>query len=438
MAEISIVEALRDKLQDEEPREKNRKKRKTEKKKPVKLQRFSATVLDADGNHVRTKIKAATRSRARLALTSEGLNVVEVHPVPRWWEIEIGRAIPADVLLQATRQLSAFTSAGVPLLESLYMLSDSTKNKRMRQTLIAVAEDVRDGDTLPQAARAHPAVFPAYYVSILDASERSGDLSTTFETLSAYLDRDLTSRRAVKAAMYYPLILVVLSVVAVVVLSTAVLPKFEVFFDSLNAELPLATRILLGISRFFATWWWAVLLGFLVLVEGMFLLRRTDRGRLWIDKGLLRLPIFGKLIEFVALERFSRVLGSLSSAGVPLPDGLQLAAGVMGNRSFDLAVRSTREGVLRGEGLTVPMEATGVFPPETVQILRVGEQSGRLVNQLEMAADFYSKEVDYRLKNLTALIEPVVLLVVGGGVGFVAVALVSAMYGIYTSTNLGG
>lgn len=399
--------------------------------------KYDASVMDAAGKKSKKRVSSVGRSRARLELTAAGFQVLEIHEVKHWWDIEIGKPVSQQVLLQVTRQLAAFTAAGVPLLEALRLLANAVNHKRMKATLLAIAEDVRDGDTLPQAARSHPQVFPEYYLSILDASERSGDLRTTFETLASYLERDLASSRAVKSALYYPAILLVMAVVAVVVLSTTVLPRFEQFFSSLGAELPLATRILLSVSRFMGDWWWAVLLGFAWLVVMLIIFRNAKTGRLVTDRFLLRLPIFGHLIEIIVLERFARVLGSLSAAGVPLPDGLRLASGVMGNQAYNLAVQQTREGVVAGLGLSDPMEATKRFPAEIVEIIRVGEQTGRLVEQLDHSATYYAKEVDYRLKNLTTLIEPVVLLIVGGGVGFVAIALVSAMYGIYSSVNVG-
>lgn len=352
-----------------------------------------------------------------------------------FWEIEIGRPVPQSVLLQVTRQMGAFATSGIPIIEAINLLAVSTKNKRMKLVLVDMARAVNGGMTLPQAVRLNKKVFPSYYIAILDASERSGDLTTAFETLSTYLERDLASVRAVKSALYYPIILILLAISTVVVLSAVVLPRFADLFESLNIQLPLATRTLMGFSLFVSNWWQLIILVALILLGIFLYIFRTKTGRYTIDKAILRLPIFGNVIELIALERFSRVLGSLANAGVPLPDALHLSAGATGNKKFEYAVDSTREGVLQGRGLVDPLAETKTFPAETVQILRVGEQTGQLVNQLEHAAVYYAKEVDYKLKNITSLIEPIILLVVGGGVGFVAVALVSAMYGIYSGSS---
>lgn len=352
-----------------------------------------------------------------------------------FWELEIGRPVPQAVLLQVTRQMGAFASSGIPIIEAINMLAISTKNKRMKAVLVDMARAVNGGMTLPQAVRLNRKVFPSYYIAILDASERSGDLTSAFETLSTYLERDLASIRAVKSALYYPIILILLAISTVVVLSAVVLPRFADLFESLNVQLPLATRLLMGFSLFVSTWWRLLLLAALILLGIFMYIFKTEAGRFTIDKAILKLPIFGNVIELIALERFSRVLGSLANAGVPLPDALDLSAGATGNKKFEYAVQATREGVLQGRGLVDPLAETKAFPAESVQILRVGEQTGQLVNQLEHAATYYAKEVDYKLKNITALIEPIILLVVGGGVGFVAVALVSAMYGIYSGSS---
>lgn len=356
----------------------------------------------------------------------------------KWWELEFGKVIPTSVLLQVTRQLAAFSAAGVPVLDSLEMLTKTLKNKRMSATLLEIGDQIRNGASISKAVASHPKVFPRYYAAILEASEQSGDLSITFETLTSYIEREFTSKRTLKSAMYYPAILVVISILAIFILSIVVLPKFEIFFSSLNASLPLPTQLLLDSSRFIATYWPILALSSLVLGVILYFYRRSTKGAFNLDKIALKVPVLGKLIELVLLERFTRILASLSSAGVPLPQGLSLAGKSLGNRVYVKAIEDVREGVLQGRGFVDPFEETKIFPEEVSLILKVGEQSGRLVQQLDYASSYYSKEVDYKLKNASTLIEPLILVFVGGGVGFVAVALVSAMYGIYSSTSLGG
>lgn len=400
--------------------------------------KWNVVTTDSAGKKTTTKVEAPSRSRARMLSNQPGTTLVSIREAKPLLQMEFGTTVKGDVLLQVTRQLAAFTSAGIPVMQALSMLAKSSKSAPMRAALEAMVDDVRDGDTLSNSAKEHTHVFPAYYIAILGAAERTGDLSGTFDTLANYLERDLSSARAVKSAMYYPAVLTLLGVGAIVVLSTAVLPRFKTFFASLHTDLPPATAALLAITGFVGSYWWALLIGFALLAVGFVALKNTQAGALAIDRATLRVPIFGNLLQLVALERFCRILGSLNDTGVTLVESLALSAHVLGNKAYEKAIIQTRDGVIGGRGLADPLEESKLFPSEAVQIFRVGEQSGLLSQQLRHAATYYSGEVDYRLKNLTALIEPVVLLLIGGGTGFVAVALVSAMYGIYNSTSMGG
>lgn len=397
---------------------------------------FVALVENEKGEQKREKLQASDRVTARVALAERGLTVVELEKVKPWTEIQIGSGIPDGQLLQFTRQMAAFIGSGVSVSKALELLEKTAKNKNLKRVIGMLNSDINEGESLGTAVRSHGKTFPSYYAAILQASERSGDMTTAFETLSAYIERDLGSKRAVRSALYYPAILILMGIAAIFLLSTVVLPRFQVFFTSLNAQLPVTTRALLAFSAFFSAAWIYILLGIVLGVVLIFALGKAARGRYLIDASLLRIPLVGGLLELVALERFARVLGTLSVSGVPLPDSLALASKVVGNSVYGAAITKVRRGVINGQGLSDPMENTKAFPEGMIQIVRVGEQTGRLSQQLEQSALMYSKEVDYRLKNLTTLLEPLVLLLVGGGVGFVAIALVSAMYGIYNSGQL--
>mgnify|MGYP003333557267 CR=1 FL=1 len=398
---------------------------------------FVVTTTDEHGKRNSQAMRATGRSRLRMELKARGERDIEIVETRPWWSLQFGSRIPARVLLDTTRQLAAFSEAGISVLEALTMIGESTRNKRMRAVLQMMADDIRDGETLPQTVRAHGGAFPPYYMAMIDAADRTGNLATTFGTLANYLERDTASRRAVKSALFYPAILVALGSVAVVVLSVVVLPRFAEFFDGLDVPLPTPTRMLLAGTAFVANWWSWLFGAIAASVILLVLTGRTSSGRQVLDRWKLRIPIAGPLLRDIALERFSRVLGNLSGAGVTLVDALELSSTVVANQHYARAVNATREGVIRGRGLAEPMTEAQAFPPEVVQVIRVGEHTGRLTEQLQHAAQFYAREVDYRLKTLTSMLEPVALLLVGGAVGFVAVALVSAMYGIYSDAGLG-
>ena len=305
----------------------------------------------------------------------------------------------------------------------------------MRAILEELVVEIEGGSTLSESVARHPHVFPTYYPTILSAAERSGDLPGALRTLNLYLERDLRSKRAVRSAMTYPIVLIALTFVAVTVLSTFVLPKFESFFSSLDVKLPLTTRMLLSSTRFVGTFWWAIGLGIAAFFTTLVVMYRNPKGRYLLDRGLISMPVFGSLVRLVALERFCRVLSTLVKTNVPLPEALDLAGKSTANKVYERTIAEARERVLSGEGLAGPLSESKIFPAAAIQILRVGEESGELESQLTQAASYYADELDHRMKNFTALIEPVTLLLLGGGVGFVAVALVSAMYGIYSGVK---
>ena len=239
-----------------------------------------------------------------------------------------------------------------------------------------------------------------------------------------------------KGALVYPAVVAATSVVTVLILAVFVLPKFKDFFSSLDAQLPLPTRMLLAMTAFLGSWWWVVAAG-LVALAGTYLVGvRTAGGRRLRDGLLLRVPAVGPTIRFAVVERFTRLLASMMAAGVPLPEAMTVATGSLRNLVFERPLRHARAQMIEGAGLAGPIAATGLFPGVMTQMIRVGEETGTLDTQLEVAAAYYERELDYKIKKLTTLIEPAVVLMMGLIVGFVAVALVSAMYGIFRTVDL--
>jgi type IV pilus assembly protein PilC len=380
-------------------------------------------------------VKAATWGEAQFGLLHEGLLELQIKVYKPWYKMEFGKTVPLETLMQATRQLASFSQAGITAARGIAILAKTTEHKKMQLILEELVQDIEGGATLSESVSRHPHVFPAYYPTILGAAERSGDLVEALVTLNVYLERDLRSKRAVRSAMIYPIVLLALTLVAVTVLSLVVLPRFQVFFDSLKVQLPLTTRMLLNTTHFVSTYWWALGGGLTLSIIGLVSAMRNQTTRYYVDRFLLVMPIFGGLARLVSLERFCRVLATLVKTQVPLPDALELAGKATGNLVFQRAIAGTRTRVLNGDGLAEPLSEYKIFPIAAIQILRIGEESGQLQSQLQQAASFYSDELDHRMKNFTALLEPATLLFIGGGVGFVAVALVSAMYGIYNGVK---
>ena len=341
------------------------------------------------------------------------------------------KKVPRKDLMHFSRQLAVFIKAGIPILDALEAIHEEMGHKYFRSVVDDLIDQLKSGSTFADAMERHGDALPAYYLGILRSAELTGKLDTVLVQLSDYIDRDLEARRKVTAALAYPGIILGLSVFVVVVLVSVVLPKFEEFFDSLDATLPLPTRVLLGVSDFLTSN--GIVIGLVIagLVVALVAALRTARGRAARDTVLLRLPVLGDLIQHVVLERFCRILSAMMSAGVPLPSALAVTTDATSNAVFRKGLTEARESMLRGEGLANPLIATGLFPPSAKQMFRVGENTGTLDEQLHTAATYFDRELDYKIKRFTTLFEPAVLLLVGALVGFVAIAVVSAMYGVF-------
>jgi type IV pilus assembly protein PilC len=353
------------------------------------------------------------------------------------WQFEItAKKVPRKDLMHFSRQLAVFIKAGIPIIDALEAIREEMGNKFFAAVVDDILEALRGGSTFADAAAVHEEAFPAYYLGILRSAEMTGRLDTVLVQLSEYIERDLEARRKVTSALTYPAVIAGLSVVVVVVLVSFVLPRFKTFFDSLNTQLPLPTRMLLAMSGFLTTWWVPLISGLFVFVLALMLGLRSQRGRALRDTVLLKLPVFGDLMQHVVLERFCRILSSMMQAGVPLPNALAVTTEATSNYVYKAGLATARAAMMRGEGLAGPLIDTGLFPPSAKQMFRVGENTGTLDEQLATAATYFERELDYKIKRFTNLFEPAVIIGMGLVVGFVAVALVSAMYGIFRANSV--
>jgi type IV pilus assembly protein PilC len=347
-----------------------------------------------------------------------------------------GSSVKRDELMHLSRQLGAFVQAGLPLIEAVRILAEEARSKALKFALADVEEGLRRGETLSDSLDRHPRVFPEYYRGILRSAELTGRLDVVLDQLAKYLERDLEARRKINSALAYPLVIAGMSFVTVTILAAFVLPRFKSFFESLDATLPLPTRMLLAVTEFFASWWWAVAAGVVAVIVLYLLAVRAEPGRYARDALLLKLPVIGPTIRIALVERFCRVLASMASAGVVLPHALRVATESLRNRVFMRQLAAVGEQMLRGEGLARPLAAVNLFPGTAARMIRVGEETGTLDAQLEVTARYYEGELDHRLKKLTAIFEPAVIVVMGLIVGFVAVAMISAMYGIFNQVEI--
>ncbi|MGD0220236.1 MAG: type II secretion system F family protein, partial [Acidimicrobiales bacterium] len=277
---------------------------------------------------------------------------------------------------------------------------------------------------------------PPYYVGMLGAAELAGNLDTVLTQLSDYMERDADARSKVTAAMIYPSIVLAMSVVVVIVLGVFVMPRFKTFFKSLNAKLPLPTQLLIKATNFFEANWDIILGAIVLVVVIFFLVFRSKSGRARIDSLVLRIPIAGDLIKNVLVERICRVLSSMIQAGVSLPEALIVTSDSVTNDVYKKGLDTIRDEMLEGRGLADPVATSDLFPSAARQMMRVGEETGTLDEQLQTASQYYARELDFKIKRFTGLFEPAIIIVMGLVVGFVAIALISAMYGIYRQVKV--
>jgi type IV pilus assembly protein PilC len=399
--------------------------------------RFHYVATRADGRRVTGVQKARNRHRAERLLARRKLRNVRLTEQRGLLQTDVGSPrVKREEIMHLSRQIAAFVRAGLPLIDAVHVLGEEAKSATVRKMMSDVEEGLHRGETFSECVDRHPRVFPEFYRGILRSAELTGRLDVVLDQLATYLERDLEARRRITSALTYPMMIVGLALVTVVVLASFVLPRFEVFFNSLDAKLPLPTRMLLWITGFVGHWWWALLAGGVATAITVSAALRTRFGRYTRDRIFLKIPVIGQTVQFALVERFCRILASMAGAGVTLPNAMRVATESLRNLVFISSLQQVNEAMLEGEGIAAPLGRTGLFPPTATRMIRVGEETGTIAVQLEMTARYYEGELSYRLKKLTSLIEPAVIMIVGLIVGFVAIALVSAMYGIFRQVKV--
>jgi len=397
--------------------------------------RYSAETLD--GQAVKGEIEAPSANAARNELAVRGMRVTKIAE-RKGLQVEVTKQkVPLVDIMHFSRQMSTFVKAGVPITEAIETIRRDTKNKRFGAALADINERVSSGYSISEGVNRHADIFPPYFVAMLGSAELTGKVDEAFEQLHSYIKRDLELRRAVRKALIYPSILLTVAVGVTLLITIFVIPRFAAFFDDFGAELPLPTRMLMAVSDFVGSPY-GVITGLVAigLVVGIVLYTRTQPGRKVLHGVLLKAPALGTVMTYAATERFTRVLSVLLEAGVALPDALPNAIECSDNLVFKERLSHATELTLAGNGFADPLAATELFPGTVVQMVRVGERTGDLTQQLDNVASFFEDELDYAVEKMTQWFEPVVILFIGGVVGFVALAMVSAMYGIYSQVQV--
>jgi type IV pilus assembly protein PilC len=397
---------------------------------------YAFKALDLGGAPSKGEIEASDKQAVASQLRSRGLIVVDIEeqaPASAGDILSRFKKIKPDDLVIATRQLATMVQSGMSLLRALYVIEEQTESEKLREVWIEVRKDVEAGVALSDALERHPEAFNELYVAMVQAGETGGILDQTLVRVAEQLEKDAALRRQIKAAMVYPSLIGGFAFVVLFALVAFLVPVFEKIFSDFGGELPAITKFTVWLSHMFTQRWY-VMFGVIFGVVWLFRYwKRSERGRIQWDKLKLKFPMkIGGIVQKVALARFSRTFSGLIAAGVPMLEAIDITGKTSGNKVIELAMEDVRESVKRGGSLTAPMaRVPEAFPVMVTQMIGVGEETGALETMMSKVADFYEEQVDAAVKSLTSILEPIMIMVVGGIVGFIVIAMYLPMFKVY-------
>ena len=375
---------------------------------------------DRQGKQVRGEMRAPGEATVNVNLRRQGITVTKL----KKRKVKMGSSIKQRDIAVFTRQLATMMKAGVPLLQAFDIVARGSPNPRMTKLLLEVRGDVETGTSLSVAFRKHPNHFNGLYCNLVEAGEQGGILEPMLDRLAVYEEKTLALKSKIKSALMYPTAVLAVSFIVVAVIMIFVVPAFKDVFKSFGAELPAPTLVVIAMSEFFVAWWWAI---FGALFGGGYYFmqawKRSEKIQMIMDRLMLKIPVFGDLINKSVIARWTRTLSTMFAAGVPLVEALDSVGGAAGNAVYAEATLKIQKDVSTGTALTAAMQATNVFPTMVLQMASIGEESGALDHMLSKAAEFYEDEVDEMVKGLSSLMEPIIIVVLGTIIGGIVVAM---------------
>lgn len=396
---------------------------------------FAYTAIDSTGRMVRSTMEAENENLVLAKLRDQSLHCTEIRRTKGATKTSsFGRKkMKPKSLVVFSRQFATMIDAGIPIVRALEILSGQMKDPALQESVEQVTVDVKGGLALNEAMAKHPHVFNKLYINMIRAAELGGILDVILDRLAGFLEYESEVRGKIKSAMMYPVLVLIFSQVMLFALFSFVLPKFKEIFNGLNAELPPITSALFAIGDFMGAFWWLILLAG---VGGWFGLKqwgKTPRGRFAMDAFRLRVPIVGELSLKMSIARFSRTFGTLINSGVPMLRSLEIVGETMNNMVLASAIEATRASIREGNKLSTPLVQSNLFPTMVTTMIDVGEESGRLSEMLVKVGDFYDAEVEATVKGLTSMIEPMLIIFLGGVVGFIAISIMTPMFKLVNS-----
>ncbi len=402
------------------------------------MARFTWEGVNRNGETRRGAMEANDSDEVAARLRQQDIQPRKIRRASREFNFQLTTGVSKRDILVFTRQLATMVDAGLPLVQCLEILATQTENKSFAKVLQSVKNSVEAGSTFSDALKKHPRVFDDLFVNLVAAGEVGGILDTILNRLAAYIEKSEKLKRQVRSAMVYPIAILLVAIGVVVVMLTKVIPVFEEMYKEFKgAKLPAPTKAVIDMSHGFIDNWYLFAGGGAALVALVILGMRTDRGREVFDRVILRVPVIGGVLRKIIIARFTRTLGTLLASGVPILDSLHICAKTSGNKVVYNGIMFARERISEGKDMAGPLGETRVFPPMVVQMIGVGEQTGAMDQMLQKIADFYEDEVDVAVTAMTALMEPAMMVILGGVIGGLIVAMYLPVFELAGNINAG-
>ncbi|MEZ2659138.1 type II secretion system F family protein [Aneurinibacillus aneurinilyticus] len=396
---------------------------------------FAYEARERDGKKQKGMIEAATQNAAIIELKKRGLIVLRVKEEKKTvlqMEIQIGKPVKPQEFVVFLRQFATLIRAGVGLVEAVHTLAAQTEKKQFRKVLEEIEADIRNGIQLSEAASRHPKVFEPLFISMVRAGEASGSMEIIFDRLAFFYEKSYYTKEKVKSAMAYPLVMLVLAIGVTVYLLTNVVPTFVGMFQSLNAELPAITKLVLNVSNSITYTWYIYIISGVILWVIFHIFATTEYGRKFLDYAKLKMPVFGRLFQKSSLARMSRTLSTLFASSVPILQALSIVEEVVDNKVIGDTLANARDSLRQGQPLSEPLKGSWVFPPLVTRMISIGEETGALETMLDKIADFYEAEVDNQVDKIKALIEPIMIVILAVLIGTIVLAIMIPMFDMYS------
>jgi len=396
--------------------------------------RFQYLAIDSKGIRTEGTIEGNTQDTVIVELKKQGLYVLKIKQDKVSFlqkELILGDIVKIEELVIFTRQLATLIKASVTIVDAIRILADQTTNKQFKKVIQKMEHDLRSGETFSNVLAEHPKAFPSMFINMVKAGETAGNLDETLDEVARFFEKEHKTKSKVKSAMTYPIVISVLATVVTIFLLIKIVPGFVQMYADYGAELPIATRIVMGVSDFIVNAWYLLLILFIGVPIGLNYYKKTDQGRYQLDYFKLKLPVFGMLAQKAAMARFARTMSSLVRSAVPILQALTYASQVVENEAIARPIRDARDSLRQGKALHEPLEKHWAFPPLVTHMIAVGEETGSIDEMLSKVADFYEDDVDTMTDQLKSLIEPLLIVFMAVIVGTIILAVLTPMFGLY-------